>query len=273
MSITLASSSGTTIGATGTRALRTAALGAFGFDVFYVVHRLLQGLGPDGDTPAAVAAFNVAHRSALVASEVAVGAALLAAIVFVAALAPVIRRAGQDTLATAVAISGAVFVTLGFVSQAAETALVGAADAGDLSAVLALNQLQGRMPVVWSITALTAAVSLSALRTGLLAKWLGVGGLVAAGVFALGSTFSVLGRGVEGNSSLFGVGLFIVWMLLLAVFLWGAAGRVAGPEFEQEQRSPEPTSTNPVRGPGLARRWPNDQVRPPNEAFVQRQGD
>lgn len=213
-----------TAGVTGRRALRTAALGAFGFDVFYVVHRLLQGLGPDGDTPAAVAAFNVAHRSALVAGEVAVGAALLAAVVFVAALAPVIRKAGQDTLATATTIIGTVFVALGFVSQAAETALVGAADAADLSAVLALNQLQGRTPVVWSIAALTAVVSLSVLRTGLLPRWLGAGGLVAAGVFALGSTFSVLGRTVEGGSSLFGVGLFVTWMLVLAVFLWRAAG-------------------------------------------------
>ncbi|MFE9656380.1 hypothetical protein [Micromonospora sp. NPDC006431] len=235
MSIAFTSSSGMTIGVTGTRALRTAALGALGFDVFYVIHRLLQGLGPDGDTPAVVAAFTVAHRSALVASEAAVGAALLGAIAFVAALAPVVRRAGQDTLATAIAISGTVLVTLGFVSQAAETALVGAADAGDLSAVLALNQLQGRTPIVWSITALTAAVSLSALRTGLLPKWLGVGGLVAAGVFALGSIFSVLGRTVEGNSSLFGVGLFIVWLLLLAVFLWRVADRVARSESEQEQ--------------------------------------
>jgi hypothetical protein len=88
---------------------------------------------------------------------------------------------------------------------------------------------------VWSITALTAAVSLSALRITLLPKWLGVGGLVAAGVFALGSTFNVLGRGVEGNSSLFGVGLFIVWMLVLAVFLRRAAGQAAGSESEQEQ--------------------------------------
>jgi len=219
---------------TNTRALRTAALGALGFDLFYVVHRLLQGLGPEDATPAGIAAFNVGHRSALLASEVAVGVALLAAIVFVAALSPVVRRAGQDTLATAIVISGTVFVTLGFVSQAAETALVGAADAGDLSAVLALNQLQGRTPIVWSMTALTAAVSLAAMRTRLLPKWLGVAGLVAAGVFALGSIFSVLGRTVEGNSSLFGVGLSIVWMLLVALFLWRTASGSTQSGAQQE---------------------------------------
>ncbi len=63
------------------RALRTAALGALVFDGFYVLHRLLQGLGPDDATPAGISAFNLAHRSALLASEVAVGLALLAMIV------------------------------------------------------------------------------------------------------------------------------------------------------------------------------------------------
>jgi hypothetical protein len=169
-------------------------LGALVFDVLYVVHRLLQGLGPDDATPAGISAFNLAHRSALLASEVAVGLALLALIVFIAAFASLIRQAGRDTLATAVTVSGAVFVAMGFISQAAETALVGVADAGDQSAVLALNQLQGWIPIVWTITALTVAVSLAGLRTRLLPTWLGVAGLLTAGVFVLGSMSSVLGR-------------------------------------------------------------------------------
>ena len=155
-------------------ALRTAALGALVFDVLYIVHRLLQGLGPDDATPAGISAFNVAHRSALLASEVAVGLALLAVIVFIAAFTSLIRQAGRDILATAVTVSGAVFVAMGFISQAAETALVGVADAGDQSAVLALNQLQGRIPIVWTITALTVALSLAGLRTRLLPTWLSV---------------------------------------------------------------------------------------------------
>jgi hypothetical protein len=215
------------------RALRTAALGALVFDVLYVAHRLLQGLGPGDVTPAGISAFNVGHRSALLASEVAVGLALLAVIVFIAAFAPLIRQAGQDILATAVTVSGTAFVAVGFISQAAETALVGVAEAGDQSAVLALNHLQGRVPIVWTITALTAAVSLAGLRTRLLPTWLGVAGLVAAGVFALGAMASVIGRTVEGNSSLFGVGLFVVWLLLVAVCLWRVAGTTA-PDSEAE---------------------------------------
>jgi hypothetical protein len=217
-------------------ALRTAAFGAVVFDVFYVVHRLLQGLGPDGATPEGISAFNLAHRSALLASEVAVGLALLAVIVFIAAFTSLIRQAGRDTLATAVTVSGTAFVALGFISQAAETALVGVADTGDQSAVLALNHLQGRIPIVWTITALTVAASLAGLRTRLLPTWLGVAGLAAAGVFALGSISSVLGRTVEDNSSLFGVGLFIVWLLLVAICLWQAAGTAAS---ESDGSEPE----------------------------------
>jgi hypothetical protein len=200
--------------------LRTAAIGGLAFTVLYLLHRLLQGTGPDSSTAAAVAAYNLAHRSILLASEVAVGLALLAFIPFLAALIPVIWRAGQETLAVAVAISGGVFVAMGFVSTAAETALIGVADAHQPAAVLALNQLQGRIPIVWTITALVTVVSLAIQRTGLVWRWLGGAGLAAAAIFLLGSIFSLLGRTPEGSSSLVGVGVFIVWMLVLSVGLW-----------------------------------------------------
>jgi hypothetical protein len=89
--------------------------------------------------------------------------------------------------------------------------------------VLALDQLQGRTPIVWTITALVTALSLAIRRTGLVGRWLGVAGLVAAAVFLLGSVFSVLGRTPEGGSSLVGVGLFVVWMLALSLSLWRAS--------------------------------------------------
>jgi hypothetical protein len=205
------------------QALRTAAIGGLAFTVLYLLHRILQGTGPDSATAAAVAAYNLAHRSTLVASEVAVGLALLAFIPFLAALVPVIWQAGQQTLAVAVGISGGVFLAMGFVSNAAETALIGVAGSNQPAAVLVLDQLQGRTPIVWTITALVAVLSLAIRRTGLAWRWLGVAGLVAAAVFLLGSVFSVLGRTPEGNGSLIGVGLFVVWMLVFSAGLWHSA--------------------------------------------------
>src|SRR4029453_2028513 len=159
----------------------------------------------------------------MLASEVVVGLALLAFISFLAALVPVIWRAGQEPLAVAGATSGGVFVAMGFVSNAAETALIAVADSDQPAAVLALDQLQGRIPVVWAITALVAVLSLAIQRTGLVRRWLGSVGLVAAAIFLLGSVFSVLGRTPEASSSLVGVGVFIVWMLVLSAGLWRSA--------------------------------------------------
>jgi hypothetical protein len=203
--------------------LRTGAVGGLAFTFLYLLHRLLQGTGPDSSTAVAVAAYSLAHRGALLASEVAVGLALLAFIGFLAALVPVIWRAGQESLAVAVVISGGVFVAMGFVSTAAETALIGVADSDQPAAVLALDQLQGRTPIVWTITALVAVLSLAIQRTGLVWRWLGVVGLLAAVIFLLGSVVSVLGRTPEQNSSLVGIGLFIVWMLVLSAGLWRSA--------------------------------------------------
>jgi hypothetical protein len=173
--------------------LRTAAIGGLAFAVLYLVHRIVQGTGLDSSTASAVAAYHLAHRGTLLASEVAVG------------------------------ISGGVFVAMGFLSTAAETALIGVADSNQPAAVLALNQLQGRTPVVWTITALVAVLSLAVHRTRLLGCWVGVAGLAAAAFFLLGAMFSVLGPTPEGNSSLIGVGLFVVWRLVLSVGLWRAA--------------------------------------------------
>jgi hypothetical protein len=209
--------------------LRTAAIGGLAFTVLYLAHRILQGTGPDSATAAAVAAYNVQRRGSLLASEVAVGLALLAFIPFLAALVPLIWRAGQQTLAVAVGITGAVFLAIGFMSNAAETALIGVADSNQPAAILALDQLQGRTPVVWTITALVAVLSLAIRRTGLAWRWLGVAGSVAAAVFLLGSIFSVLGRTPEGNGSLIGVGLFVVWMLVLSAGLWRTGSTSTAP--------------------------------------------
>jgi hypothetical protein len=211
------------------RSVRLAAIGALVFSLLFVVHHLLQGTGPASSSAAEVAAYNVTHRGTLLASEVALGFGLLAFIAFLAPLAVVIWRTGQETTAVAVLVAGTVFLSMGLMSTAAETALIGVADSNEPGAVDALNQLQGRTPVVWAVTALATATSLAILRAGLLRRWLGVSGLVLAGVFLLASISSLLGRGVEGGYSLIGVGLFIVWMLALSVGLWRTASARVSP--------------------------------------------
>jgi hypothetical protein len=203
--------------------LRLAAIGSLLFSLLFAGHHLLQGAGPATSSVADVAAYNLAHRSALLSSEVALACGLLAFIAFLAPLVAVVRRAGEETLAVALGVAGTAFIALGFMSTAAETALVGVADGSDPGAIDALNELQGRTPVIWAVTALMTATSLAALRTGLLPRWLGIGGLVLAGIFLLASVSSLVGRTVEGGYSLIGVVLFIVWMLALSACLWRAA--------------------------------------------------
>ena len=211
------------------RSLRLAAIGALAFSVLFAVHHVLQAPGPAGSSPAEVAAYNVAHQAALLSSEVALGFGLLAFIVFLAPLAAVIWRDGHASVAVAVLVAGTVFVALGFVSVAAETALVQVAGSNEPGAVDALNQLQGRTPVVWAVAALVTIVSVDILRAGFLARWLGSSGLVLAGVFLLASIASLVGRGVEGSYSLIGIGLFIVWMLSLSAALWRTASATRTP--------------------------------------------
>jgi hypothetical protein len=199
---------------------RLAAIGGLAFSLLFGLHHGLQGTGPDGSAPATVAAYNVTHRASLLGSEVAVGLALLAFIVFLAPLVALVRRAGQETLANAVLISGTVFIAMGFLSTAAETALVGVARSREPGAVDALNHLQGRTPVVWAVTALVTTVSLAIRRINLTWRWLGSSGLVLATIFLLASISSLVGRGIEGGYSLIGIGLFIAWMLLVSAGFW-----------------------------------------------------
>ena len=99
----------------------------------------------------------------------------------------------------ATVVAGTVFVAMGFMSIAAETALVGVAGTNQPGAVDALNELQGRTPVVWTVAALVTMISLAILRVGLSWRWLGVSVLVLAMVFLLASITSLVGRGVEGG--------------------------------------------------------------------------
>jgi hypothetical protein len=199
---------------------RTAAPGAAAFAILFALHHALQGFGPTDTSPAGVAAYQVAHRGLLLGSEVALALALLAFLAFLAPAAVAVRAADRPVLATALLSAGTTLVTLGFVSTAAETALVHLAGTLGPDTVAAVDQLQGRVPVVWSVAALTFALSLAGRGTGLLPRPLATTGLVLAAVFLLAGLSNLVGAGVEGPWSLVGIGLFVVWMLAVAWALW-----------------------------------------------------
>ena len=205
--------------------LRIGAVGVLAFNVLYVVHRILQAMGSGSSDPATVIAYEIAHRGRLLISEIAVCMALLAFLAFVATLVPVVWWAGQEALAVAIGLSGAIFVALGFVSSAAETALVWVAATHDPTAVNVLDQLQGRIPIIWSIAAVVVVISVAVTSAGLAGRWLAIAGIFASVIFLLGSIFSVLGSTPERGFSLVGIGLFVAWMFALAIILWHSAMR------------------------------------------------
>jgi hypothetical protein len=188
------------------------------FAALYLAHVVLQSPGPADGSVATVASYFTEHRIELLLSEVLNGIGLIIFVLFVAALAGTLRHAGEQIGAAAVLASGTVFVALGLVSTAAETALIRVADAGERAAVLTLFELQAKVPVVFAVTALTGATALAILRTRLLPRWLGIAGLGAMVLFLIGAVMSILGT-AEGESSPFGPALFLTWMVVLCIAL------------------------------------------------------
>ena len=188
------------------------------FAALYLAHVVLQSPGPADGSVATVAAYFTRHRIELLLSEVLNGIGLIIFVLFLAALAAAFRHAGEQIGSAAVLASGAIFVALGLVSTAAETALIRVADSGERAAVLMLFELQAKVPVVLAVTALTGAIALATLRSRLLPRWLGVAGLGASALFLIGAVMSILGP-AEGESSPFGPALFLTWMFVLCITL------------------------------------------------------
>lgn len=186
--------------------------------VLYGAHRALQGTGPANTDPQALSVYFTEHRSAMLLSEAANGLGLIAFALFVGGLVASLRQCQEQVITDAVLVSGTLFVAMGLVSTATETALVHVAESADLSATRVLFELQARVPVVLAITALTFVTSWALLRTSLLPRWVGITGLGVSALFVVGSVSSLVGP-PEGGASLVGVGLFLLWMVVLCVGL------------------------------------------------------
>jgi len=135
-----------------------------------LAHVLLQRPGPADGAAAIVAAYFAEHHTGVLISEVIIGIGLIALVPFLSGLVKPLRRLGIRGGATAVLVSGTVFVALRLVSTAAETALVQVSDTGERAAVSTLFELQATIPIVFAVSAFTAASALMFMRTGLLPR-------------------------------------------------------------------------------------------------------
>jgi len=204
--------------------LRWSAAGAAAFVVLYALHRVLQGAGAASSDPAAVAEWIDSERGLLLASELVLGAALLTCFVFIAPLVVVLREAGAPVTATAVALSGGVFIAMGLVSSALETTLYASTGAEPVQVVV-LDGLQARVPNVLAAAALAACLAPAFLQRRLAWRWVGIASLVAAAAFVLGFASAVVGSAPESGGSVFGVAAFVVWLALVSVALFVSAAR------------------------------------------------
>ena len=145
---------------------------------------MLQGAGAASNDPAIVAEWIDAQRGTLPASELVLGAAILTCFVFIAPLVVVLREDGAPMTATAVALTGAVFIAMGLVSTRPRPRC-SPSDGGDPVAIAVLDGLQARVPNVLATAALAAGVAPAFLRRRLAWRWIGIASLTAAALFAL----------------------------------------------------------------------------------------
>ena len=199
--------------------LKWAASGGVAFVVFYSAHRLLQGAGPDGTGPTAVGEWVDAQRGALLASEIMLGVALLTFLVFAAPLVGFLHSEVGTVAAAGFAVAGGVFIAMGLVSNAVETALF-ATSTTDLVAIEVLDSLQRRIPNVLAAAILAGALAPGFLRGALLWRWVGYANIAAAALFFVGYVFNTVGSTPESGGSVFGVAIFVIWMALVCVALW-----------------------------------------------------
>ncbi|HEV3451616.1 MAG TPA: hypothetical protein VG869_10450 [Acidimicrobiia bacterium] len=184
-------------------------------------------------SPTRVAAYYLAHRSALTTSGVLV--VFSAGVVFVwflAHLRSVLRRAegGDDTLAPIVFGAGITLAAVSVVSVVPNQVLAfraaRAGDAGVISAFYEMNHLFGGFRAI-TLGLFVLAASLAMIRGELVAPWLGWAGLAVVAVNWVSGVQRFYGRGYgSGWATLTLVALlvFTAWILATSIAM------LAGPK-------------------------------------------
>jgi hypothetical protein len=207
---------------------RWAPASGIGFVVLYVIAFLpflVVGESPAlGDSAEEVAEYFTDNRSAVLTAVILLGLAVPLFLAFVAAAAVSLRRAGEPLLAgialatgvTAAAMFGALVVTFGALAQG----VARTADAGVAKAIY---------DVSWSIEVLVSfpaamfvlVVSAGGIGAGILPRWFGWLGVVAALAFAVGgTTWASSGFWApDGGYTTLTELVFLAWLLAVSVLL------------------------------------------------------
>lgn len=221
------------------RSVRYPALSGAAFTVLMVLGAALFPMPAGGDvSPAADPSWLTAHSSAVIAQSGVRALAALAFIAFSAVLATACRQAASraSTLPALALVGGSLSGVLLLAGQGISlAAALYARDGGEPATTRALGSLQEGLLDASALPALLLflAVGLTALRTGLLPRWLGVVSLVGVPV-ALVDSASYDGGPFEAVG-LIGLGYFLAWSLLTSVRL-----AVSSPSAALQGSEPQP---------------------------------
>lgn len=205
------------------RSARYPALSGAVFTVLMVLGAALFPMPAGGDvSPAAQPAWLAAHTSAVIVQTYVRAAAALAFIAFAAVLATACRQAlsRASTLPALALVGGSLSGVALLLGQGVSlAAALYARNGGDATTTRALGAVQDGLLDISALPALVLflAVGLTALRTGLLPRWLGVVSLVGVPV-ALVDAASYDG-GPFAEVGLIGLFYFLAWVLLTSVRL------------------------------------------------------
>lgn len=220
------------------RSARYPALTGAAFTVLMVLGAALFPMPPGGDvSPAGQPEWLAAHTSAVIVQSYVRAAAALAFIAFAAVLATACRQAlsRASNLPPLALVGGSISGAALLLGQGVSlAAALYARDGGAPTTIRALGAVQDGLLDISAVPVLLLflAVGLTALRTGLLPRWLGIVSLVGLPVAAVdaasfdGGPFAAVG--------LLGLFFFLAWSLLTSVRL-----TVATPSTPTS-RKPEP---------------------------------
>lgn len=205
------------------RSARYPALSGAAFTVLMVLGAAVFPMPPGGDvSPAAQPAWLAAHTSAVIVQTYVRAAAALAFIAFAAVVATACRRAlpRVSTLPALALVGGSLSGAALLLAQGVSlAAALYARDGGAATTIRALGAIEDGLLDISALPALVLflAAGLTALRTGLLPRWLGAISLAGVPVALLdaasfdGGPFEAVG--------LIGLFYFLAWTLLVGVQL------------------------------------------------------